>query len=89
MQQLIDGPPTLNASDILFDPKKDRLGNGSYGSAYKGIVMGLPVAIKVPNKQHSPNCSLLYHRCNLERCTAKKCLPSRTSPAFSEFPYSS
>ena len=51
MQSLIDGPPTLNADDILFDQTKDRLGSGSYGNVYRGVVMGLPVAIKVPNKQ--------------------------------------
>ncbi|EMD47709.1 SH2protein kinase domain containing protein [Entamoeba histolytica KU27] len=51
IEKLIEGPPTLNPEDILYDEKKDILGSGSFGKVYRGIVAGLPVAIKVPNKQ--------------------------------------
>eukprot|EP01113_Clastostelium_recurvatum_P013999 TRINITY_DN1756_c0_g1_i3.p1 TRINITY_DN1756_c0_g1~~TRINITY_DN1756_c0_g1_i3.p1 ORF type:complete len:784 (+),score=234.68 TRINITY_DN1756_c0_g1_i3:77-2428(+) len=45
------GPPEVLPEEIEYDPKTDFLGQGSFGSVYKGRCRGQEVAVKVPRKQ--------------------------------------
>ncbi|EGG23899.1 SH2 domain-containing protein [Cavenderia fasciculata] len=45
------GPPEILPEEIEYDLKNDFLGQGSFGSVYKGKCRGQEVAVKVPRKQ--------------------------------------
>ncbi|KAF2077940.1 hypothetical protein CYY_000741 [Polysphondylium violaceum] len=45
------GPPEILPEEIEYDLKLDFLGQGSFGSVYKGRCRGQEVAVKVPRKQ--------------------------------------
>ncbi|EFA74566.1 SH2 domain-containing protein [Heterostelium album PN500] len=45
------GPPEILPEEIEYDLKNDFLGQGSFGSVYKGRCRGQEVAVKVPRKQ--------------------------------------
>eukprot|EP01133_Synstelium_polycarpum_P012186 gene12186-14260_t len=45
------GPPEILPEEIEYDQKNDFLGQGSFGSVYKGRCRGQEVAVKVPRKQ--------------------------------------
>ena len=47
----MEGPPEIAEEEVTFDPQKDLLGQGAFGSVYRGVCRGKEVAVKVPIKQ--------------------------------------
>lgn len=46
-----EGPPVINPEEIKYDPEKDCLGDGAFGSVYKCQCRGKSWAVKVPKEK--------------------------------------
>eukprot|EP01121_Diplochlamys_sp_Union-15-3_P008415 TRINITY_DN2232_c0_g1_i1.p1 TRINITY_DN2232_c0_g1~~TRINITY_DN2232_c0_g1_i1.p1 ORF type:complete len:497 (+),score=84.04 TRINITY_DN2232_c0_g1_i1:47-1537(+) len=45
------GAPEIAEHEIMYNPEKDLIGEGSYGAVYKGLCRSKQVAIKVPKEK--------------------------------------
>lgn len=45
------GMTEIRPEDVHFDPRRDRIGGGSFGDVYRAELKGIQVAVKIPKKQ--------------------------------------
>eukprot|EP00026_Physarum_polycephalum_P006054 Phypoly_transcript_06094.p1 GENE.Phypoly_transcript_06094~~Phypoly_transcript_06094.p1 ORF type:complete len:553 (+),score=87.18 Phypoly_transcript_06094:159-1817(+) len=64
--QVVFGPPQILPQDIVYDHIHDLIGDGQYGSVYKGRCRGLEVAVKTPHKQNLTEAQLTSFRHEVE-----------------------
>jgi len=51
IKDLLGGTTEIRPEDVHFDPRRDRLGGGTFGDVYRAELKGIQVAVKIPKKQ--------------------------------------
>jgi len=51
IKDLLGGTAEIRPEDVHFDPRRDRLGGGTFGDVYRAELKGIQVAVKIPKKQ--------------------------------------